>query len=146
MKEQKSYYAKPADLSQEWLCIDAAGQVLGRVATKAAHILRGKSKPTFTPSVDVGDFVVIINAEKIRVTGNKATQKIYYDHSGYPGGLKETQFKTMLEKKPEEVLIRAIKGMLPHNRIGRQMIKKLKVYTGAEHPHEAQSPKLISVN
>ena len=145
MKEQKSYYAKPSDISRDWLCIDAENQVLGRVASTAASILRGKSKAIFTPSVDVGDFVVILNADKIVLTGNKEDQKVYYDHSRFPGGLKETSYKAMMAKKPEAVLYRAIKGMLPHNRIGSQMLKKLKVYSGSEHPHEAQNPKLIEI-
>ena len=136
-----TYYAKPGDVEREWLLIDAEGMVLGRLASKVAQILKGKTKPTYTPNVDVGDFVVIINADKVRLTGKKADEKNYYSHSGFPGGLKVTPFKTMIAKHPERVVEKAVKGMLPKNTLGRAMGKKLKVYAGAEHPHEAQNPR-----
>lgn len=141
----KTYYAKPGEVEREWLLIDAEDQVLGRVATKAAQILRGKHKPTYTPHVDTGDFVVIVNADKIRVTGKKATDKEYYRHSGYPGGLKCETFEEAMEKHPERVIEHAVKGMLPKNTLGRAMAKKLKVYAGAEHPHMAQKPREIKM-
>lgn len=141
----KTYYAKPNEVAREWLLIDAQDQVLGRVASKAAHILRGKHKPTYTPHVDTGDFVVIINADKIRVTGKKLTDKEYYRHSGYPGGLKRETFEEAMEKHPERVIEHAVKGMLPKNTLGRAMAKKLKVYAGAEHPHMAQQPREIKM-
>ena len=141
----KTYYAKPNEVAREWLLIDAQDQVLGRVASKAAPILRGKHKPTYTPHVDTGDFVVIINADKIRVTGKKLTDKEYYRHSGYPGGLKCETFEEAMEKHPERVIEHAVKGMLPKNTLGRAMAKKLKVYAGAEHPHMAQQPREIKM-
>lgn len=141
----KTYYAKPNEVEREWVLIDAEDQVLGRVATKAAHILKGKHKPQYTPHVDTGDFVVIINADKIRVTGVKATDKEYYRHSGYPGGLKCETFAEAMEKHPERVIEHAVKGMLPKNTLGRAMAKKLKVYAGAEHPHMAQKPREIKM-
>ena len=141
----KTYYAKPNEVAREWLLIDAQDQVLGRVASKAAHILRGKHKTTYTPHVDTGDFVVIINADKIRVTGKKLTDKEYYRHSGYPGGLKCETFEEAMEKHPERVIEHAVKGMLPKNTLGRAMAKKLKVYAGAEHPHMAQQPREIKM-
>ena len=141
----KTYYAKPNEVAREWHLIDALDQVLGRVASKAAHILRGKHKPTYTPHVDTGDFVVIINADKIRVTGKKLTDKEYYRHSGYPGGLKCETFEEAMEKHPERVIEHAVKGMLPKNTLGRAMAKKLKVYAGAEHPHMAQQPREIKM-
>ena len=141
----KTYYAKPNEVAREWLLIDAQDQVLGRVASKAAHILRCKHKPTYTPHVDTGDFVVIINADKIRVTGKKLTDKEYYRHSGYPGGLKCETFEEAMEKHPERVIEHAVKGMLPKNTLGRAMAKKLKVYAGAEHPHMAQQPREIKM-
>lgn len=141
----KTYYAKPNEVEREWLLIDAEDQVLGRVATKAAHILKGKHKPQYTPHVDTGDFVVIINADKIRLTGVKAASKEYYRHSGYPGGLKCESFQEAMEKHPERVIEHAVKGMLPKNTLGRQMGKKLKVYAGPEHPHQAQNPRKIDL-
>lgn len=141
----KTYYAKPGEVQREWLLIDAENQVLGRVASKAACILRGKHKPTYTPHVDTGDFVVIINADKIRVTGNKLLAKEYYRHSGYPGGLKSETFEEAMQKHPERVIEHAVKGMLPKNTLGRAMAKKLKVYAGAEHPHMAQNPREIKM-
>ena len=137
----KTYYAKPNEVAREWLLIDAQDQVLGRVASKAAHILRGKHKPTYTPHVDTGDFVVIINADKIRVTGKKLTDKEYYRHSGYPGGLKCETFEEAMEKHPERVIEHAVKGMLPKNTIGRAAATRLKLYKGAEHNNAAQKPE-----
>lgn len=141
----KTYYAKPNEVEREWVVIDAADQVLGRVAAKAAHILKGKHKPQYTPHVDTGDFVIIINAEKIRVTGKKATDKRYYRHTGYPGGLKSETFNEAIAKHPERVIEHAVKGMLPKNTLGRAMGKKLKVYAGPEHPHMAQKPREIKM-
>ncbi len=141
----KTYYAKPGEVEREWLLIDATDLVLGRLATQVAMILRGKKKPTYTPNVDTGDFVVIVNAEKIRLTGNKADQKAYYAYSGYPGGLKETSFKTMMEKHPERIIEKAVRGMLPKGTLGRQMGKKLHVYAGPDHPHQAQNPRTITL-
>ncbi|MCL2655443.1 MAG: 50S ribosomal protein L13 [Coriobacteriia bacterium] len=141
----KTYYAKPGEVDREWLLIDATDLVLGRLATQVAMILRGKTKPTYTPNVDTGDFVVIVNAEKIRLTGNKAEQKAYFSYSGYPGGLKETSYKTMMEKHPERVIEKAVRGMLPKGTLGRQMGKKLHVYAGPDHLHEAQNPRPITL-
>ena len=141
----KTYYAKPGEVDREWLLIDATDLVLGRLSTQVAMILRGKTKPTYTPNVDTGDFVVIINAEKVRVTGNKAEQKAYYSYSGYPGGLKETSYKSLMEKHPERVIERAVRGMLPKGTLGRQMGRKLHVYAGPDHPHQAQNPRQITL-
>ena len=141
----KTYYAKPQEVAREWFVIDATDQVLGRVAAKAAHILKGKHKPQYTPHVDTGDFVIILNADKIRMTGTKATSKEYYRHSGYPGGLKMETFAEAMQKHPERVIEHAVKGMLPKNTLGRAMGKKLKVYVGAEHPHAAQQPRKIDL-
>ena len=137
----KTYYAKPNEVEREWVLIDATDQVLGRVAAKAAHILKGKHKPQYTPHVDTGDFVIIINADKIRVTGTKAAAKEYYRHSGFPGGLKSETFTEAMEKHPERVIEHAVKGMLPKNSIGRNAARRLKIYQGAEHPHAAQKPE-----
>ena len=141
----KTYYAKPGEVEREWLLIDAADQVLGHVAVKAATILKGKHKPTYTPHVDTGDFVVIINADKIRVTGTKAQSKEYFHHTGHPGGLKSETFEEGMQKHPERLIESAVKGMLPKNSLGRAMSKKLKVYAGPEHPHAAQQPRQISL-
>ena len=141
----KTYYAKPREVEREWVLIDAENMVLGRVATEAARILKGKHKPQYTPHVDTGDFVIIINADKIRVTGTKAAQKTYYRHSGYPGGLKSETFTEAMAKHPERVIEHAVKGMLPKNTLGRAMGKKLKVYAGPEHPHMAQQPRQIKI-
>lgn len=141
----KTYSAKPADIVKEWYAVDVEGKTLGRIATKIATILQGKHKAMYTPSIDTGDFVIVLNASKIKLTGKKEEQKIYYSHSGYIGGLKEISFKRMLEKRPERIIELAVKGMLPKGRLGRQMIKKMKVYAGAEHPHEAQAPKTLEV-
>ena len=141
----KTYYAKPQEVEREWVLIDAEDQVLGRVATKAATILKGKHKPQYTPHVDTGDFVVIVNADKIRVTGTKATDKVYSRHTGYPGGLKQETFEEAMAKHPERVIEHAVKGMLPKNTLGRAMGKKLKVYVGPDHPHTAQQPRKIDM-
>lgn len=140
-----TYYAKPGEVEREWLLVDAEDMVLGRLAAQVAQILKGKNKPTYTPNVDVGDFVIVINADKIRLTGKKADEKTYYSHSGFPGGLKAVPFKRMLEKHPERIIEKAVKGMLPKNTLGRAMNRKLKVYAGAEHPHEAQNPRKIEL-
>ena len=139
----KTYSAKPLEVERKWYLIDAEGEILGRLATKIANILRGKNKPEFTPHVDTGDFVVVINAEKIQVTGNKETDKIYYHHTGYPGGLKAASVKEVREKAPEKLIENAVRGMLPHNTLGDEQFQKLKVYAGNEHPHAAQKPIVI---
>jgi large subunit ribosomal protein L13 len=141
----KSYMARPLEVERKWHVIDAEGQTLGRLATEIARLLRGKNKPQYTPHVDTGDFVVVVNAEKIVVTGRKAEQKVYYRHTGYPGGLKETSYETMLERKPTEILRKAVRGMMPRTRLGRQQFRKLKIYAGPEHPHEAQAPEPYEV-
>lgn len=136
-----SFIAKPAEVERKWYVIDAEGKNLGRLSTQIATILRGKNKPIYTPHVDTGDYVIVINAEKVRVTGKKEEQKIYKSHSGYPGGLKETTLRELRAKKPEEIIRHAVKGMMPKGKLGRQMFKKLKVYAGPEHPHTAQNPE-----
>lgn len=138
---QKTYYPKAADIQQDWFVVDATSQTLGRLASKIAHVLLGKHKPSFTPGVDLGDNIIVINAEKITVTGMKMTDKYYYHYSGYPSGMKSISLQDQLSKHPDRVIRRAVWGMLPHNRHGRQLIKKLKIYQGAEHPHAAQQPK-----
>lgn len=140
-----TYMAKAGEVERKWHVVDAAGKPLGRVATQVAMLLRGKHKPIYTPNVDSGDFVIVINAKDVVLTGKKATQKKYYRHSGYPGGLKEKTYGELLDKKPTFVMERAVKGMLPHNRLGRQMYRKLFVYEGAEHPHAAQQPEVYEV-
>ncbi len=142
----KTFMQKKENIERKWYVIDASGLALGRVATKAATILRGKHKVTYTPHVDCGDYVIIVNASKVVLTGNKLNDKMYYNHSGYPGGLRERNAKTMIENYPEEMVERAIKGMLPHNRLGRQMAKKLFVYADGEHKHEAQKPIEMKVD
>jgi large subunit ribosomal protein L13 len=142
---KNTYSAKPADIARKWYVVDAEGQVLGRLASGIAQILRGKTKPIYTPSMDTGDFVIVINAEKVLVTGGKEEKKTYYRHSGYPGGLREIPYGTLHEKQPEQIIIRAVRGMLPHNRLGRAMIKKLHVYAGSEHPHSAQKPEPLEI-
>jgi large subunit ribosomal protein L13 len=137
----KTYNAKPGEVARDWYVVDAEGKTLGRLATAIADTLRGKNKPQYTPHVDTGDFVVVVNAEKIAVTGKKLDEKIYYRHSGYPGGLKERTLREQLNRRPTEVLRKAVKGMLPRNRLARQQITKLKIYAGPEHPHDAQGPK-----
>jgi len=141
----KTYVATPADRERNWLVVDASGQTLGRLATQIADALRGKRKPTYTPHVDTGDFVIVVNAEKISVTGNKRQAKRYYRHSGYPGGLKSRSLEDMLERRPEEVLRLAVKGMLPRNRLARKQLTKLKVYAGPDHPHAAQQPQTMEI-
>ncbi len=138
----KSYMAKPEEIERKWYVIDAEGKVLGRLATEVASILRGKHKPIYTPHVDTGDFVIVINADKVKLTGKKLEQKKYYYHSGYPGGLKSVSYNRMMEENPEKAIELAVKGMMPKNKLGRQMFKKLKVYSGPEHKHEAQQPEL----
>ncbi|MDA8096143.1 MAG: 50S ribosomal protein L13 [Clostridia bacterium] len=137
-----TFMARKEDVEHKWYILDAAGKPLGRLATEAAVILRGKHRPTFTPHVDTGDNVIIINAEKVVLTGNKLDQKIYYRHSGYPGGLKEMTYRQLMAKKPEEAVRKAVVGMLPQTKLGAAIAKKLKVYSGADHPHEAQKPEL----
>ena len=138
----KTFSLKNSEVSRDWVVFDASGKILGCFATKIADKLRGKDKPTFTPHVDGGDFVVVINADKVKVTGNKAEQKKYYKHSLYPGGLKEKSYKEVLESTPERIIENAVKGMLPKNKLGKSIIKKLKVYSGSEHPHESQNPSV----
>jgi large subunit ribosomal protein L13 len=141
----KTYSAKKEDVSRDWYVIDASDKVLGRLAAEIARRLRGKHKPIYTPHVDTGDFIVVINAEKIFLTGKKLSDKVYYRHSGYPGGLKKTTAEKMLKTKPENLLRFAVKGMLPKNSLGRAMLKKLKIYSGKEHPHKSQMPQLLEV-
>jgi large subunit ribosomal protein L13 len=141
----KTYNAKPGEIQRDWLIVDAEGKTLGRLATVIADRLRGKGKPQYTPHVDTGDFVVVINAEKVHVTGNKLDDKKYYKHSGYPGGLRTRTLREQLDRQPAEVLRKAVKGMLPRNRLGRAQLTKLKIYAGPEHPHEAQSPTPLEV-
>ena len=142
----KTYVATPTTRERNWLVIDATGKTLGRLATQIADALRGKRKPDYTPHVDVGDFVIVVNAAKISVTGNKREEKRYYRHSGYPGGLRSRTLEEMLARRPEEVIRRAVKGMLPRNRLGRAQLRKLKVYAGPDHPHAAQKPEPMEVD
>ena len=142
----KTYVATPASRERNWLVVDATGQTLGRLATQLADALRGKRKPEYTPHVDTGDFVIVVNAERISVTGNKRAEKRYYRHSGYPGGLRSRTLEEMLARRPEEVIRRAVKGMLPRNRLGRAQLRKLKVYAGPDHPHAAQKPEPMEVS
>ena len=142
----KTFMEKKETVNRKWYVIDAENLPLGRVATKAANILRGKHKVTFTPHIDCGDYVIIVNADKVKLTGNKLDQKMYYNHSGFPGGLRERNAKTMIEKYPVEMVERAVKGMLPHNRLGRATSKKLFVYAGPEHKHAAQKPESITID
>ena len=141
----KTYTAKPGEIARDWYVVDAEGKTLGRLATQIADTLRGKGKPQYTPHVDTGDFVVVVNAEKITVTGQKLDQKRYYRHSGYPGGIRSRTLREQLDRRPTEVLRKAVKGMLPRNRLARQQLTKLKIYAGPEHPHAAQSPKPLEV-
>ena len=141
----RTFTEKKEEIAREWYVVDAEGQTLGRLASRIAPILKGKHKPTYTPHLDCGDFVIIVNAEKVRVTGRKLDQKLYYHHSGYPGGLKSISLRDQLNKYPERVLEAAVRGMLPKNKLGRRMIKKLKVYAGESHPHEAQLPKPLEM-
>jgi large subunit ribosomal protein L13 len=142
----KTWNAKPNEIERQWQLVDAEGQTLGRLATRIADTLRGKNKPQYTPHVDTGDFVVVVNAEKIAVTGNKLDDKRYYRHSGYPGGLRSRTLREQLDRRPEEVIRKAVKGMLPRNRLGRAQLRKLKVYAGPEHPHTAQAPKELKIS
>ena len=141
----RTYSAKPGDVRQDWYVVDAAGQVLGRLAAELARRLRGKHKPEFTPHIDTGDYIVVVNADKLRVTGRKAQNKIYYRHSGYPGGIYSTNFAKLHARHPDRVLKLAVKGMLPKGRLGYAMIKKLKIYAGPAHPHTAQQPKALEI-
>jgi large subunit ribosomal protein L13 len=141
----RTYNAKPGEVERRWYVVDADGQTLGRLATRIAETLRGKGKAEYTPHVDTGDFVVVVNAEKVQVTGNKLDQKRYYRHSGYPGGLRSRTLREQLDRRPTEVIRKAVKGMLPKNRLARQQLNKLKVYAGPDHPHEAQAPKPLEV-
>lgn len=141
----KTYTAKESDVKRQWYLIDAEGKVLGRLASEVAKRLRGKHKPIYTPHVDTGDFIIVINAAKLLLTGRKLTEKTYYRHSGYPGGLKSRTAEKMLQEKPEMILHRAVKGMLPKNSLGRKMLKKLKIYVGSEHPHAAQGPRILEL-
>jgi large subunit ribosomal protein L13 len=141
----KTYVAKPSEIEKQWYVVDASGQTLGKVATLIADTLRGKRKPIYTPNIDTGDFVIVVNAEKVRVSGKKAEQKMYYRHSGYPGGLTAESFQHLLARRPEEIVRRAVRGMLPHNRLGRAQLRKLKIYAGADHPHKAQRPQVLEI-
>lgn len=145
LSTMKTYSAKPHEVDQNWLLVDADGQTLGRMASAIATRLRGKHKAEYTPHVDTGDYVVVINAEKVKVTGNKATDKMYHSHSGYPGGLKSISFEKLQQRTPEKVIQLAVKGMLPRTPLGRAMFKKLKVYAGTEHPHGAQQPETVQL-
>jgi large subunit ribosomal protein L13 len=140
-----TYVTKQNDIKRDWYVVDAQGQTLGRLATRIAAVLKGKHKPIYSPSMDTGDYVVVINAEKIVATGRKLDEKLYYRHTGYPGGLRRINLRDQLEKHPERVISAAVRGMLPHNRLGRAMFKKLKVYAGAEHPHAAHKPKTLEL-
>jgi large subunit ribosomal protein L13 len=141
----KTFSAKPDAVQHDWYVVDAAGKTLGRLAAEIASRLRGKHKPEYTPHVDTGDYIVVVNAEKVQVTGNKATDKIYYHHSEFPGGIKGISFEKLIDRAPERALETAVRGMLPHNPLGRAMFRKLKVYAGAEHPHTAQQPQTLNI-
>ncbi len=141
----KTFSAKPADVQHDWFVVDAAGKTLGRLAAEIATRLRGKHKPEYTPHVDTGDFIVVVNAEKVQVTGKKSSDKIYYTHSEFPGGIKDISFEKLIVKAPTRALENAVRGMLPHNPLGRAMFRKLKVYAGAEHPHAAQQPQPLNI-
>ncbi len=141
----KTYTARAEDIEREWFLVDAEGETLGRLASEIAKVLRGKHKPLYTPHLDCGDYVIVVNADKVQVTGRKLDQKMYYRHSGYPGGIKSISLRNQLQKHPERVLQAAVRGMLPKNRLGRKMLKKLKVYAGDSHPHQAQQPKVLEL-
>ncbi|MDA0693893.1 MAG: 50S ribosomal protein L13 [Proteobacteria bacterium] len=141
----KTYSAKTGEVNQAWFIVDATDKTLGRLASEIAHRLRGKHKPEYTPHIDTGDYIVVVNAEKVKVTGAKSTDKMYHHHTGYPGGLKSFSFEKLIERAPERVLQRAVKGMLPRNPLGRAMFRKLKVYAGSEHPHTAQQPETLNI-
>ena len=141
----KTFVAKPAEVERKWYVVDAEGKTLGRLASEIARILRGKHKPIYTPHVDTGDYVIVVNAEKVNVTGNKRQDKMYRWHTGYMGGLKERNFQEMINRQPQKVIMRAVKGMLPHNSLGRQMLTKLRVFAGPDHPHAAQQPEALDL-
>jgi large subunit ribosomal protein L13 len=141
----KTFSAKPADVQHDWFVVDAAGKTLGRLAAEIATRLRGKHKPEYTPHVDTGDYIVVVNAEKVHVTGKKATDKIYYHHTEFPGGIKDISFEKLIDKAPQRAIEIAVRGMLPHNPLGRAMYRKLKVYAGAQHPHAAQQPQTLNI-
>jgi len=141
----KTYIPKPSEIGRKWYLVNAEGKILGRLSSRIAQILSGKDKPIYTPHMDVGDFVVVINAEKVKVTGNKEEKKIYYRHSGYPGGLKERTYQEQLDKKPQDIIRMAVRGMLPKSKLGRHMFQKLKVYAGPQHPHQAQKPEQLDL-
>ena len=141
----KTYSAKAESVQRDWYVVDAAGKTLGRLAAEVASRLRGKHKPEYTPHVDTGDYIVVVNAEKVAVTGNKAAKKIYYSHTEYPGGIKDISFEKLIEKAPERVIQSAVKGMLPRGPLGREMFRKLKIYVGSEHPHTAQQPQILDL-
>jgi large subunit ribosomal protein L13 len=142
---EKTYSPKADEIDRKWYVVDASGETLGRLASRIAHVLRGKHKPTFTPHLDMGDHVIVVNAEKVAVTGRKEERKVYYRHTGYPGGLRTTTYREMMEKHPERVIRKAVRGMLPHNVLGRQTMKKLRVYAGPEHRHAAQKPEELAL-
>ncbi|MDP8940183.1 MAG: 50S ribosomal protein L13 [Actinomycetota bacterium] len=142
----KSYMARPQEVERKWYVVDAEGKTLGRLASEIARVLRGKNKPQYTPHVDTGDFVVVVNADRVSVTGRKAEQKLYRRHTGYPGGLREASYEQMMDRKPTEILHKAVYGMMPKTRLGRQQFRKLKIYAGPEHPHEAQRPEPYEVS
>jgi len=146
MNVNKTYSPKPAEIERKWHVVDATDLPLGRLASEVAQILRGKHKPIFSPHLDCGDFVVVVNAEKVAVTSNKSKTKIYYRHSGYPGGIRAETFESLRDRRPEAIVERAVRGMLPKNRLGRKVIRKLKVYAGPDHPHEAQKPQPLELN
>ncbi|HCK93781.1 MAG TPA: 50S ribosomal protein L13 [Gammaproteobacteria bacterium] len=141
----KTFSAKPSDIKRKWLILDAEGKTLGRISTEIARVLRGKHKPEYTPHMDLGDFVIVVNASKVRITGNKFNDKMYYRHTGYPGGIRGMNFKKLVAEHPDRVIELAVKGMLPKNALGRAMYRKLKVYAGAEHPHAAQQPEEMKI-
>jgi large subunit ribosomal protein L13 len=143
--DKSTYFFKQSEVEQKWYLVDAQGQTLGRLATQVAKVLRGKHKPVFTPNIDAGDFVIVVNAEKIKVTGKRTELKEYFHYTGYPGGAVFDSFKDMVKKNPQRVIEHAVKGMLPHNRLGKKIIKKLKVYAGVEHPHTAQKPEALAL-
>ena len=146
MKKNKTYTPKPGDVEREWFVVDATDLPLGRLASEIAQILRGKHKPTYAPHIDVGDHVIVINADQVAVTSGKSQSKIYYQHSGFPGGIKAESFEELRERRPEAIVERAVRGMLPKTKLGRQMLRKLKVYVGTDHPHEAQKPKTLELD
>jgi large subunit ribosomal protein L13 len=141
----KTYVAKPAEIEKKWYVVDASGKTLGRLSTVVADTLRGKRKTIYTPHIDTGDFVIVVNADKVVVTGHKAEQKMYWRHSGYPGGIKGESYQSLLARRPTEIVRKAVKGMLPHNKLGAAQLRKLKVYAGSEHPHQAQHPEVLEV-